>query len=177
VTIRLDETAPDARPTWDEQFLEMAALTARRSTCHMVSQNRKPPVGCIITLNNRIVTSGYNGSLPGGEHCVGPGGVGHDFGLGPGLEPGHRCKRAVHAEQNAIADAAKRGVSVDGGVAYVTRVPCWACLKLLIAAGIGRIVCARDYKNAEKAGAFAFEHRVIFEWPQADGEAPSPRGW
>lgn len=118
------------RPSWDDSFLEVARVAARRATC-----DRKH-VGCVITIRNRIVATGYNGSIAGLEHCDA---VGHD------MLNGH-CVRTVHAEANAVADAARRGVSLDGATAYVTAFPCWLCFKLIAQAGIRRIVYEEAYR-------------------------------
>ena len=119
------------RPNWDEYFLSAAVLIATRSPC------ARQRVGCVIVTGgehgNRIVASGYNGFLPGLPHRS-------------RMRDGHELG-TVHAEQNAISDAAKRGVSVDGSSAYVTHYPCIHCAKVLIAAGIVRIYYRHDYGN------------------------------
>lgn len=120
-----------SRPTWDEQFIEVAKITARRSTCDRAA------VGCVIAVDSRIVTTGYNGALAGAAHC---GEAGH-------LLIDNHCLRAVHAEANAIADAARRGVSVLCGTCYCTHLPCPYCTKLLLAAGVRRVVYVEKYGN------------------------------
>jgi dCMP deaminase len=107
----------------------MAELAASRGTCDRIQ------VGCVIVVGRNPVSTGYNGSLPGAPHCDE---VGHKMELFEGKE---RCQRTVHSEANAVANAAKRGISIDGGTAYITRLPCPTCLKLLASAGIRRIVC------------------------------------
>ena len=121
-----------ARPSWDDQFMDIAKITARRATCD------RSHVGCVLAVDARIVSTGYNGSFSEADHC--DQGGHHMVGDPP------RCTRTVHAEMNAVADAARRGVSVEGATAYVTREPCTMCLKLLIAAGVERVVCAEVIK-------------------------------
>jgi len=121
----------DQRPTWDEYFLMIAKLAATRSTCLAF------PVGAVIVKNKQVVATGYNGSPSGSAHCTTQG-----F-CYPGLDSCDASKtmpsRAVHAEANAIAQAAKHGISTDGGSIYVTLEPCISCLKLIISAGIREV--------------------------------------
>lgn len=138
-----------SRPTWDEQFSEMAALVARRGTCD------RSQVGCVIAVRNRVVATGYNGSIAGAPHCAE---VGHRM-------EGSSCVRTVHAEANAIADAARRGVSVEGGTAYLTRIPCINCAKLLISAGVVRVVSAVAYRDPESVRWIFEDARVRLEHP------------
>ncbi len=125
----MDKT--DQRPTWDEYFLMIAKLAATRSTCLAF------PVGAVIVKNKQVVATGYNGSPSGSAHCTTQG-----F-CYPGLDSCDASKtmpsRAVHAEANAIAQAAKHGISTDGGSIYVTLEPCISCLKLIISAGIREV--------------------------------------
>ena len=119
------------RPSWDAYFMATAMLMASRSSCERLH------VGCVIVSagahKNRIIAAGYNGFLPGAEH------VSH-------LRDGHE-QATVHAEQNAISDAARRGVSLEGSVAYVTHYPCVNCAKILAAAGVSTVKYYRDYRN------------------------------
>lgn len=124
------------RPDWDMYFMRMALVVSSRATC-----DRKH-VGCVITRDNRIVSTGYNGSMSGIEHCDE---IGHD------MEDTH-CQRTIHAEANAIAEAAKRGVATNRSTAYVTAMPCWLCFKLLVQSGIRRIVYLEQYR-IEDTGA------------------------
>lgn len=120
-----------ARPTWDEYFMATAKLIASRSNCERLN------VGCVIVTGgerkNRLVAAGYNGFLPGTPHAS-------------RLRDGHE-QATVHAEQNAIADAARRGSSVEGCTAYVTHYPCINCAKILAASGIAEIKYHEDYQN------------------------------
>ncbi len=119
------------RPSWDEYFMATAVLISTRSNCERLH------VGCVIVTagdrKNRIVAAGYNGYLPGAAHTS-------------RLRDGHE-QATVHAEQNAIADAARRGSSVGGCVAYVTHYPCINCVKILSASGISEIKYRLDYHN------------------------------
>lgn len=117
------------RPTWTEYFKEIVQVTAKRSPCQRLH------VGCILIKDNRIVSQGYNGFLPS---CVHKSIVRDD----------HE-QAMVHAEQNAICDCAKRGVSCNNSIAYVTHYPCIICTRLLLASGIKEINYIHDYKNDE----------------------------
>jgi len=119
------------RPSWDEYFMNIAKQVATRATC-----DRKH-VGAIIVKEKIILSTGYNGSPRGMAHCDD---VGHE------IVDGH-CVRTVHAEANAIAQAAKNGVSIDGGTLYITASPCYDCFKLLINAGIKRVVYGEFYSS------------------------------
>lgn len=121
----------DKRPSWDEYFMGIALQVAKRSTCD------RAHVGAVIVRDRRILTTGYNGSPSGLPHCDD---VGHL------LVNGH-CVRTIHAEQNAIVQAAYLGVSVRGGTIYVTHQPCLTCAKLIINAGIRRVVYAGTYPD------------------------------
>jgi dCMP deaminase len=117
------------RPTWVEYFKEIVQVTAKRSPCERLH------VGCILIKDNRIVSQGYNGFLPS---CVHKSIVRDD----------HE-QAMVHAEQNAICDCAKRGVSCSNSIAYVTHYPCIICTRLLLASGVKEINYIHDYRNDE----------------------------
>lgn len=119
------------RPTWDNYFMDMARMAATRSTCD------RAQIGCVLVRDNRILTSGYNGSVSGLDHCDD---VGHL------IVNGH-CVRTLHAEQNAIIQAAMHGVAIKGATAYVTHFPCILCAKMLINVGVWRVVYLHDYAN------------------------------
>ncbi|MDJ0732780.1 MAG: dCMP deaminase family protein [Nostocaceae cyanobacterium] len=131
------------RPTWDEYFLMLAKLAATRSTCLAF------PVGAVIVKNKQVVATGYNGSPSGSAHCTTQG---YCY---PGLSSCDASKtlpsRAVHAEANAIAQAAKHGISTDGASIYVTLEPCLSCLKLIISAGIGEVYYETTFNTGEGA--------------------------
>jgi len=121
----------DKRPSWDEYFMAVATLVASRSSCDRLN------VGCVLVSSaehkNRIIAAGYNGFLPGVPHAS-------------MVRDGHE-QATVHAEQNAITDAARRGVSVENSTAYVTHFPCINCAKMMAAAGVKKIIYRRDYNN------------------------------
>ncbi|RKX68080.1 cytidine deaminase [candidate division TA06 bacterium] len=128
------------RPSWDEYFMQITELVKERSTC----LRRK--VGAVIVKNKRILTTGYNGPPEGFKHCDDLGGCIRDR---LHIPSGQRqeLSRAVHAEQNAIVQAAKMGISIDGGTIYVTNHPCVICTKMLINAGIKRIIYKEGYPD------------------------------
>lgn len=119
----------DHRPDWDEYFMTIACLISKRSSCERLH------VGCVITKDRRIITTGYNGHVKGTPHTS-------------IVKNGHE-QLTIHAETNAIADAASRGVCLEGGTAYVTHYPCINCAKNLIASGIKHIIYYDDYYNDE----------------------------
>lgn len=124
------------RPSWDEYFMSAALLISLRSACDRLQ------VGCVLVSGgdqcNRIMAAGYNGFLPGAPH------ISH-------VRDGHELA-TVHAEQNAIADAARRGISLQGATAYITHFPCINCAKILASAGIRVIKYHWDYRNDLLAG-------------------------
>jgi len=126
------------RPDWDSYFMKIAAAVSERSTCD------RAMVGCVLVLDKRILTTGFNGSPAGQEHCDE---VGHL------MVDGH-CVRTIHAETNAIIQAALHGVSTRGATCYVTHLPCINCTKALINAGITRIVYGEAYRMDENAIKF-----------------------
>jgi len=119
------------RASWDEYFMAIAREVATRSTC-----DRKH-VGAVIVREKMILTTGYNGSIRGLSHCDDEGHL---------MEDGH-CVRTVHAEANAIAQAARNGVRVEGADIYVTASPCFGCFKLIANAGLTRIVFGEFYRD------------------------------
>jgi len=122
---------PDPRLSWDEHFLVIAHATSNRATCP------RRRVGCVLVHENHVVSTGYNGAVRGQAHCVE---------IGCLMEDTH-CIRTVHAEANAVALAAKHGARLQGAVAYITISPCFSCLKLLINAGITRVVYGEFYRD------------------------------
>jgi len=146
------------RPDWDSYFMKIAAAVSERSTCDRAF------VGCVLVLDKRILTTGFNGSPAGQEHCDE---IGHL------MVDGH-CVRTIHAETNAIIQAALHGVSTRGATCYVTHLPCINCTKALINAGITRIVYGEAYRVDENAANFlkaagieAVQHVPVFpEWPR-----------
>ena len=128
------------RPSWDEYFMGMAELTAERSTC----LRRK--VGAVIVVDKRIVATGYNGAPKGLPHCEELGGCLREK-LGVPSGQRHELCRALHAEQNAIIQAAVMGNSINGASIFITHHPCSICTKMIINAGIKRIVVRNGYPD------------------------------
>ncbi len=123
--------AMDKRVSWDEYFMAIATQVATRATC-----DRKH-VGAVIVRDRTILSTGYNGSIRGLSHCDE---VGHM------MEAGH-CVRTIHAEANAIIQAAKNGVAINGADIYITASPCWPCFKMIANAGIKRIIFGEFYRD------------------------------
>ncbi len=119
------------RPDWDEYFLKLAMLASERATCPRMH------CGCVLVKDKNVIATGYNGSIPGDEHCEEAGCLVVD----------NHCIRTVHAEMNALIQAAKRGHAVEGSTAYVTNMPCTTCAKSLITAGVKRVVVFSDYHD------------------------------
>jgi dCMP deaminase len=117
------------RPSWDEYFKEIVNVTSKRSPCDRLN------VGCLLVKDNRIISQGYNGFLPGCEHKS-------------VIRDNHE-QATVHSEQNALCDCAKRGVSCNDSIAYITHYPCIICTRMLIASGIKEIKYINNYNNDE----------------------------
>jgi len=128
-----------ARPTWDEYFLEMARVIASRSTC------LRRRVGALLVRDKRILATGYNGAPTNLPHCAEVGCLREELGI-PSGERQEIC-RGLHAEQNAIIQGALHGVGVRGSVLYCTTQPCVICAKMLINAGVQRVVYEGDYAD------------------------------
>lgn len=144
------------RPSWDDYFMDMAEIASRRSTC--LSRQ----VGAVIAKDNAVISTGYNGPAMGVKHCDELGGCRRrmmpDYKSGSYLE---KCP-ASHAEQNAIALAARNGVATQGSTIYVTTFPCKDCMNSIINAGIKRVVTDDDY-NAELSKEIANEADISVE--------------
>jgi dCMP deaminase len=119
------------RPSWDTYFMNIANEVAKRSTCE------RAQVGAVIVKEKRILTTGYNGSPRGLPHC---------FEVGCLMDNGH-CVRTLHAEQNAIIQAALHGIITEGATIYVTHQPCFLCAKMIINAGLVQIVYDKEYPD------------------------------
>ncbi len=115
------------RISWTEYFSDLAKLVSKRSPCERLK------VGCVLIKDNHIISSGYNGFLPGAPH--------------KSIVIDNHEQATVHAEQNCIADCARRGVNTEGSSVYITHYPCINCYKILVAAGIKNIYYICDYKN------------------------------
>ena len=127
------------RPDWDEYVLKLAMLASERATCPRMH------CGCVLVKKKDVVATGYNGSIPGDVHC-------EDSEC---LVIDDHCVRTVHAEMNALIQAAKRGHSIEGATAYVTNMPCTTCAKALITAGIERVVVFSEYHDTLATDFFA----------------------
>ena len=129
-----------ARPNWDDYFKQIVQVTSTRSPCERLK------VGCLLVKDNRIISQGYNGFLPGCPHIS-------------KVRDNHE-QATVHAEQNAICDCAKRGVSSEDCILYVTHYPCIICTRLLLASGIKEIKYIDDYKNDELVSYLCDQKKV-----------------
>lgn len=137
------------RETWDSYFMRLAKQVATRGTCD------RALVGCVLTRDKRIIATGYNGSPPGHPHCDDQGHV---------MIDGH-CVRTIHAEMNAILQAARTGTSLDGTTCYTTHEPCLNCMKSLLTAGIKRVVFLK-MKKEDHDTSQAKMHLMAMERPQ-----------
>ena len=127
------------RPNWDEYFLEMAQVAAKRSTC------LRRQVGAVLVKDRRLLATGYNGAPQKLKHCGEIGCLRETMGIPSGER--HELCRGLHAEQNAIIQAALHGVAIEGAILYCTHHPCSVCTKMLINAGISRIVYLDGYPD------------------------------
>ncbi|NTV23904.1 MAG: cell division protein DedD [Nanoarchaeota archaeon] len=144
------------RPTWDEYFMEVARAVAKRATCD------RGMSGCVIAKDKQILVTGYVGSPKGLPHCDE---VGHQMKTvihEDGTKTQH-CTRTTHAEQNAICQAAKRGVPIDGATVYCKMTPCATCAKMIINAGIVRVVCEKKYHAGQESEEMFATAGVKFE--------------
>ena len=130
----------ESRPDWNSYFKEIVQVTSKRSPCDRLK------VGCLIVKDNRIISQGYNGFLPGCPHTS--------------IVRDNHEQATVHAEQNAIADCANRGVSTNDAIAYITHYPCLICTRLLIAAGVREIKYIEDYRNDELVEYFVQQKSI-----------------
>ena len=128
------------RLSWDEYFSKIVSVTAERSPCERLQ------VGCLLVKENRIISQGYNGFLPGCPH--------------ESIVRDNHEQATLHAEQNALMDCAKRGVSCEGCTAYITHYPCIICTRLLLAGGIKKINYLYNYKNDELVKKFTGQCNV-----------------
>lgn len=134
----------NTRPSWDEYFMSIAEIVGTRATCD------RGKTGCVVVKNNRILTTGYVGSPAGVPHCDEVGHEMHTVIHADGSKSQH-CIRTTHAEQNAIAQAARVGAKLEGGTIYTHMTPCYVCAKMIINAGIKRVVANLDYHSGEQA--------------------------
>ncbi len=137
--MKKNKTCALKRPSWDEYFLEVAHLVAKRATCLRRS------VGAVLVKNKRILATGYNGAPSGLKHCIEIGCLREKLKIPSGER--HELCRGMHAEQNVLVQAALHGIRVKGSTLYATNQPCVICAKMLINAGIQEIVAAGGYPD------------------------------
>ncbi len=135
----LEQISRRVRPSWDEYFLKMAFLVAERSTC------LRHHVGAIIVKDRHVLTTGYNGAARNIDDCTKLGCLRNQLNIRSGER--HEICRAIHAEQNAIIQAGVHGVAIDGGTLYCTHSPCIICAKMIVNAGLKRVVSCGDYPD------------------------------
>lgn len=143
-TKNMPEQQPYIRPSWDEYFMKIVEMVGARGTCD------RGRAGCVIAKDKRIISTGYAGSPIGLPHCDE---IGHEMHIviHPDGHQSSHCIRTTHAEQNAICQAAKFGIALDGAAIYVKMTPCYTCAKMIINAGIKRVVCANDYHAGSRS--------------------------
>lgn len=147
------------RPTWDEYFMEIMETVSKRATCN------RGRSGCVIAKDNRVLVTGYVGSPVGLPHCDD---VGHQMKKVIHVDEDNQvtehCVRTVHAEQNAICQAAKKGISIEGATLYCRMTPCRVCAMLIINCGITRVVCQRKYHAGSESEAMMREAGISVEY-------------
>ena len=145
------------RPTWDQYFMEVADAISKRATC---DRGRS---GCVIAKDRQLLVTGYVGSPQGLSHCDE---VGHQMKkrLHEDGSVTQHCVRTVHAEQNAICQAAKRGITIDGATLYCRMTPCRTCAMLIINCGIIRVVCERKYHAGEESELMVEKAGITLEY-------------
>ena len=157
------------RPDWDTYFIAIAMMAATRSTC------LRRQVGAVITRGRQIVSTGYNGSPPGIAHCLETRCLREVLGV-PSGERQEMC-RGSHAESNAIAQAARMGIATDGATIYCTHEPCSLCTKIILSAGIARVVYVHEYPD-ELATGLREESGVTFEsFPAENADSAAKWMW
>jgi dCMP deaminase len=140
------------RPSWDEYFLKVAMLVSERSTCPRMH------CGCVLVRDKQILSTGYNGSVPGEPHCED---------VGCKVIDDH-CIRTIHAEMNAILQCSSHGVSTKDAVAYVTNMPCTNCAKVLIAAKIKEVIIFSDFHDTLAEEFFLSSGVLLRRLPMPD---------
>ncbi|MCE9585554.1 cytidine/deoxycytidylate deaminase family protein [Candidatus Nomurabacteria bacterium] len=144
------------RPSWDEYFIEIMDTVAKRSSCD------RGQTGCIIVKDNRILATGYAGSPVNTKHCDDIGHEMHTVIHADGTESMH-CIRTAHAEQNAIVHAARVGNALFGGTLYCNMTPCYACAKMIINAGIEKVIAKKDYHASKRTKEIFKEAGIKFK--------------
>lgn len=145
------------RPTWDEYFMEVANTIAKRATC---DRGRS---GCVIARDGQLLVTGYVGSPVGFPHCDDAGHLMKKMLHEDGSVTQH-CVRTVHAEQNAICQAARLGISIKGATLYCRMTPCRVCAMLIVNCGIARVVCERRYHAGSESEAMFLDAGIPIEY-------------
>jgi dCMP deaminase len=145
------------RPSWDDYFLEVADIVAKRATC---DRGRS---GCVVVKDRRVLVTGYVGSPAGLAHCDEAGHQMKKTIHEDGTVTQH-CVRTVHAEQNAISQAAKFGISINGSTLYCRMTPCRVCAMLIINSGISRVVCERKYHAGSESEELFKEAGIVLDY-------------
>jgi len=143
------------RPSWDEYFIKIMEMVGSRGSCD------RGRAGCVITRENRIIATGYAGSPAGLPHCDEVGHEMHTIIHADGLQTRH-CIRTVHAEQNAICEAARMGIALERATLYCKMTPCYVCAKMIINAGIKKVVCSQDYHASARSKEIFKEAGIAF---------------
>jgi dCMP deaminase len=156
-----DGTKKHIRPTWDEYFMDLAHSVSRRATCN------RGRAGCVIVKDKQILVTGYVGSPRGLPHCDDVGHLMKKMIHEDGSVSQH-CVRTVHAEQNAIAQAARRGIALEGSTLYVRMTPCRTCAMLIINCGIERVVCEKKYHAGKESEEMFQQAGIQLEYISED---------
>lgn len=158
---KISDDQKNDRPSWDDYFFEIANSISKRATCD------RGKSGCVIVKNKQILATGFVGSPAGFAHCDE---IGHQL-KRLTHEDGHtteHCMRTIHAEQNAICQAAKTGISIEHATIYTRMTPCRTCAMLLINCGIKRVVCERKYHAGEESEEMFKEAGIILEYKHGE---------
>lgn len=150
------EEIKHTRPSWDEYFIDIMRVVGERGTCD------RGKSGCVIVKDKRIISTGYVGAPAGCRHCDEAGHEMHTVVQEDGTQSKH-CIRTAHAEQNAIVQAARFGISTDGGTLYCKMTPCYVCAKMIINAGIKRVLAEKDYHAGARSKELFKEAGVQYE--------------
>ncbi len=147
-----------SRPTWEDYFMEITRLVAKRSTC------LRRQVGAILVMEKRILATGYNGAPSGLAHCLEIGCLREKNQIPSGER--HELCRGLHAEQNAIIQAAYHGIRINGATLYCTNLPCIICTKMIINAGIKEIIFESGYADPLAQEMLQEAHIPVRQWPR-----------
>jgi dCMP deaminase len=152
-----DNKPNHVRPSWDQYFMDLAHSVSKRATCD------RGRAGCVIVKDKQILVTGYVGSPRGLKHCDEVGHLMKKVVHEDGSVSQH-CVRTVHAEQNAITQAARRGIALEGGTIYVRMTPCRTCAMLIINCGIERVVCEKKYHAGKESEEMLKEAGITIDY-------------